>query len=119
MLGVDDVGVFLALKFGLLFVGPLKIVEIFEEQDPRCLFGVVKFGSAPSLFPQDIVDILEGLFEHSLHSPDAFLSGRAVERPKNATPSNKNSRVFRPGHPKLSTLNSAELNASPASQFGR
>jgi hypothetical protein len=57
--------VLLALKFGLLLVGLLEIIEIFEEQDPGSLFGVIKFCSAAGLFPQDVIDILEGLFEHS------------------------------------------------------
>jgi type I site-specific restriction endonuclease len=61
---VDDVGVFLADQFGFLFVGPLKFVQILEKQDPRRLFCVVEFRCTAGLFPENVVDILEGLFEH-------------------------------------------------------
>jgi hypothetical protein len=61
---VDDVLVLLALQLGLLLVGMLEIVEIFEEQNPGGLLGVVQLGGAAGLFPQDVVDVLEGLLEH-------------------------------------------------------
>ena len=65
---VDDVGVFLARKLGLLLVGPLKVVEVLEKQNPRRLLGVVQLRGAAGLFPQNVVDILEGLLEHDRQS---------------------------------------------------
>ena len=61
---LEDVGVFLPVQRGL--VGPvlLQPVEVFQEQQPRGLLGVVQFGRAAGLFPEDVVDILEGLFKH-------------------------------------------------------
>jgi hypothetical protein len=61
---VEDVGVLLAFERG--FVGPvlLQRVQVFQEQEPRGLFRVVQFGGAASLFPEDVVDVFEGLFKH-------------------------------------------------------
>ena len=65
VLGVDDRLVFLARQLGLLLVGALKVVEILEKQNPGGLLGVVQLRGAAGLFPQNVVDVLEGLFEHS------------------------------------------------------
>ena len=48
------------------FVGPVffKAIEVFQEQEPRCLFSVVELGGAAGFFPEHVVDIFEGLFEH-------------------------------------------------------
>ena len=61
---VEDVGVFLPVQRG--FVGPvlLQPVEVFQEQQPGGLLGVVEFGRAAGLFPEHVVDVLEGLFKH-------------------------------------------------------
>ena len=42
----------------------LQAVKVFQEQQPGCLLGVIQFGRASRLFPEDVVDILESLFEH-------------------------------------------------------
>ena len=57
--------VLLALQLG--FVGPvlLQPVEVFQEEQPGGLLGVVQLGGAAGLFPEDVVDVLEGLFEHA------------------------------------------------------
>ena len=39
-------------------------VEVFQEQQPGCLFGVVELAGAADVFPEDVVDVLEGLFKH-------------------------------------------------------
>ena len=61
---VEDVGVFLAvqLRFGgfVAFEG----VKVFQEQQPGRLFGVVQFAGAAGVFPENVVDVLEGLFKH-------------------------------------------------------
>ena len=61
---VEDVGVLLAVQRG--FVGPvlLQPVQVFQEEEPRGLLGVVQFGGAAGLFPEDVVDVFEGLFKH-------------------------------------------------------
>ena len=47
-------------------IGPvlLQAVEVFQEEQPRGLLGVVEFGGAAGLFPEHVVDVFEGLFEH-------------------------------------------------------
>jgi hypothetical protein len=47
------------------FVGTIvfEAVEIFEEEEPGGLFGVVELGGAAGLFAEDVVDVFEGLFE--------------------------------------------------------
>ena len=41
-----------------------EAVEVFEEEEPGGLLGVVEFGGAAGFFPEDVVDVFEGLFEH-------------------------------------------------------
>ena len=62
---VEDQGVFLAIQLGLQRLVLFKPIEVFQEQQPRRLLGVVEFGGATGLFPEHIVNIFEGLFEHS------------------------------------------------------
>ena len=54
----------LAYKLGLH--GPLlfQVIEILEEQYPRCLLGVVQLGGAPGFPPKDVVEVVKGLLEH-------------------------------------------------------
>ena len=47
---------------GLVLLQP---VEVLEKEQPGGLLGVVEFGGAAALFPEGVVDILEGLFKHS------------------------------------------------------
>ena len=61
---VEDVGVLLAVQLGLVGLVLLQTVEVFEEQQPGGLLGVVELGGAAGLFPEDVVDVFEGLFEH-------------------------------------------------------
>ena len=61
---VEDVGVFLAFQRGLGALVLFKIVEVFQEQQPGSLLGVIEFGGAASFFPKDVIDVFEGLFEH-------------------------------------------------------
>ena len=72
---VEDVGVFLALQLGFVGLVLLQPVEIFQEQQPRGLLGVVQLGGAARLFAQNIVDVFEGLFEHSLNLSDTGTAG--------------------------------------------
>ncbi len=56
----------------------LKIVEVFQEQQPGRLLGVIEFGGTPGFFPKDVVDVFEGLFEHASHVSAAWPSEVAI-----------------------------------------
>ncbi len=45
------------------FVG-LQGIEVFQKEEPRGLLRVVELTGATGVFPEDIVDVFEGLFEH-------------------------------------------------------
>jgi hypothetical protein len=62
--GVEDVAVWLPLQRGFIGAILLEPVEVFQEQEPRGLFGVIQFRGATGLFPEDIVNVFEGLFKH-------------------------------------------------------
>src|SRR5271157_3611893 len=61
---VEDVGVFLAVQRGFGALVLLKVVEVFQEQQPGGLLGVIELSSAASFFPRDVINVFEGLFEH-------------------------------------------------------
>ena len=61
---VKDVRVFLAIEGGFGRFVVFECVEVFEEEQPRGLLGVVEFAGAAGIFPENVVDIFEGLFEH-------------------------------------------------------
>ena len=44
----------------------LQGVEVFQEQEPGSLLGVVELAGTPGILPEDVVDVFEGLFEHGL-----------------------------------------------------
>ena len=61
---VDD---FADLLFDGVRAGGLVLlqgVEVFQEEQPGGLLGVVQFAGAVGVFPEDVVDVFEGLFEH-------------------------------------------------------
>ncbi len=60
--------VFLPVQRGLDRLVLLQAVEVFQEQEPGGLLGVVELGRAAGLFPEDVVDVLEGLFKHEYRS---------------------------------------------------
>jgi hypothetical protein len=62
---VEDVAILLPLQRGLIGEVLLQSVEVFQEQQPRRLLRVIQLGGAARLFPEDVVDVFEGLFEHS------------------------------------------------------
>jgi hypothetical protein len=61
---VKDVGIFPAFQRGLAAFVLLKIVEVFQEQEPGGLLRVVKLSSAASFFPKNVIDVFKGLLEH-------------------------------------------------------
>jgi hypothetical protein len=42
----------------------IQRVEVFQEEKPRGLLGVVEFGRTAGFFPENVVDVFEGLFEN-------------------------------------------------------
>ena len=61
---VEDIGVFFTIQRGLIGAVLLQPVEVFQEEEPGRLFRVVQLGGTSRLFPEDVVDVFEGLFEH-------------------------------------------------------
>ena len=78
---VEDEGVLLALQRGLRRLVLLQPVEVLQEQQPGGLLGVVELGGAAGLFPEDVVDVLEGLFEHAWGSVVAGFRGAGMVSP--------------------------------------
>jgi hypothetical protein len=62
---IEEVGVLLVVKVGLGQPILLEIIEIFEEEQPRGLLGIVELGGASSLLAEDIIDIAKSLFEQT------------------------------------------------------
>jgi len=60
------VGVFLAVERGFGGLVVFEGIEVFQEEQPRGLLGVVEFAGATGIFPEDIIDVFEGLFEHAV-----------------------------------------------------
>ena len=80
---VEDVAVFLAVQLGFGAFVAFKGVQVFQEQQPRGLFSVVEFTGAAGVFPEDVVDVLEGLFKHggvSVRGLVAVLERRSCHR---------------------------------------
>ncbi len=69
---VEDVGVLLALQRGFVGLVLLQPVQVFQEEEPRGLLGVVQFGGTAGLFPEDVIDVLEGLFKLVRGGPRLF-----------------------------------------------
>ena len=63
---VEEVGVFPAVEGGFGGLVVFEGVEVFQEEQPGGLLGVVEFAGAAGVFPEDVVDVFEGLFEHEV-----------------------------------------------------
>ena len=61
---VEDVCVLLSVERRLGRFVLLKTVKVFEKEQPRRLLGVIELGRASGLFPENVINILEGLFKH-------------------------------------------------------
>lgn len=62
---VEEVGVFATFDLGEVGAVLLEAVEVFEEEEPGGLLGVVELGGAAGLLAEGVVDIAEGLVEHA------------------------------------------------------
>ncbi len=60
----ENVGVFLPIQRGFISLVLLQPVQIFEEKQPRRLFGIIQFRGAARFFPENIVNVAKGLLEH-------------------------------------------------------
>ena len=76
MFGVDYGGVGMIAQTRVNFAVDFQLVEIFEEEYPTGLFGIIQLGSAASLFAENVIDILEGLFKHEQGLAATLLSGK-------------------------------------------
>jgi len=61
---VQNVRVGLAVERSLGGFVCFQPVEVFQKQQPGSLLGVVELCGATGFFPEDVVDIFKGLFEH-------------------------------------------------------
>lgn len=62
---VEEKRVFLAFELGLGCAVLVEAVDVFQEQQPRSLLGLVELRGAACLLSEDVVDVAKGLFEHS------------------------------------------------------
>ena len=59
----------------------LQGVEVFQEQQPGGLPGVIEFAGAAGIFPEDVINVFEGLFEHDDQAAGVGMRcGRAMGR---------------------------------------
>jgi hypothetical protein len=61
---IENVGVFSSFKSGFGRLVGLQGVEVFQKEEPRGLLRVIELAGATGVFPEDVVDVFEGLFEH-------------------------------------------------------
>ena len=61
---VKDEAVFFAFQLGLCGFVLLQAIQVFQEQQPGGLLGVVQLGRAPGLCPQHVVDVFKRLFKY-------------------------------------------------------
>ena len=62
---LDDRGVLRIGKFSAELASTLEVIEVFEEEDPGGLLDVIELARATSILVEDVIDILEGVLEHS------------------------------------------------------
>jgi hypothetical protein len=77
---IEDEGVLLPVQPGLHRFLLFHLIEVFEEEEPRGLLGVIQFSRATGLFPENVVYISEGLFKHGLSSTPYPLFGGTLRR---------------------------------------
>ena len=61
--GIEDVEPGLAVERGLGRLFAFQVIEIFQEQEPGRLLGIIELGRTAGLFPEHVIDVLEGLFK--------------------------------------------------------
>src|SRR6267378_4717989 len=58
---IENEGILLPLQRGFISFVLLQRIQIFQEKQPRGLLGVVQLAGTSSFFPENVVDVLEGL----------------------------------------------------------
>jgi len=61
---VEDETLLLLFQSSLIGFVLLQPVQIFQEEEPRGLLGIVQLARTARFFPEDVVDVFEGLLEH-------------------------------------------------------
>jgi hypothetical protein len=61
---VEDERVFLPFQSGFHGLVLFQSVKIFQKEEPGALLSVVQLAGATGLFPENVIDVFEGLFEH-------------------------------------------------------
>ena len=61
---IQDERVLLRFERGFRGLILFEPVEVLQEQQPRGLLRVVELAGAAGILPEDVVDVLEGLFKH-------------------------------------------------------
>lgn len=61
---IEDEAVTLPLQPGFVRLVLLQRVEMFQEQEPGGLLSIVQFGRTSGFFPEHVIDVSKGLFEH-------------------------------------------------------
>jgi hypothetical protein len=66
---VENKDVTLPLQPGFVGLVLLQCIEIFQEQEPGGLLGIVQLRRTTGFLPEHIVDVSKGLFKHMEGSP--------------------------------------------------
>ena len=78
--------VFSPFKSGFGCLVGLQGVEVFQKEGLRCRFRVVELNGATGVFPEDIIDVFEGLFEHGWLKSDNSEACRGSRPKKTKSP---------------------------------
>ena len=62
--GIKNRLVCAALQLGLILLRGFEIVEVFQEQEPAGLLGVIELGREAFVVAHGPVDVVESVFEH-------------------------------------------------------
>ena len=60
MIGIDHC----RPRFCSNFSSALKVIDVFEKEDPGGLLDVIELAATPGILVEDVIDILEGVLEH-------------------------------------------------------
>ena len=61
---IEDMRVFPSVERGFSGLVAFEAIEVFQKKEPGSLLGVIEFTGAAGVFPKNVVDVFEGLFEH-------------------------------------------------------
>jgi len=64
ILFINDENIVLAPQLGLNGFFGFQVIQILQKQQPGGLLGIIKLCCTARLFPEDIINIFEGLLKH-------------------------------------------------------